>query len=86
MRVQVRFEHSSGHEASPTEMTAVRFLSGVRAHVLLQVTGLLKALITHIAPEKIQPKMTTKTFAKGVLLKFVTLAQMKKKRLNLMCE
>lgn len=52
MRVQVGFERSSGYKAPPTEMTAVRFLSGVRAQMLLQVTGLLKALITHTAPEK----------------------------------
>lgn len=50
--VQVRFEHASGHEAPPAEVTAVRLLSGVRAHMLLQMTGLFKALFTHTAPEK----------------------------------
>lgn len=42
-------EDPGGDEAAATELALVRFLPGVWAHMLLQVAGLLKALVAILA-------------------------------------
>lgn len=46
----VRLEDAGGDEATPAEPALVGLLPGVRPHVLLQVAGLLKALIAIVTP------------------------------------
>lgn len=51
MRVEVGLEHSGRHKGAAAEVTPVRLLSGVGAHVLLQVAGLFEGFTTVIASE-----------------------------------
>ena len=46
----VGLEHARGDEAASTELALVGLLASVRPHVLLQVAGLLEALVAVVAP------------------------------------
>lgn len=50
MCVEVGLEHSGRDEAATAQVTPVRFLARVRAHMLLQVAGLLEAFTADVAP------------------------------------
>lgn len=50
VRLLMGLEDPGGHEATPTELALVGLLPRVRAHVLLQVAGLLKALVAVVTP------------------------------------
>lgn len=50
----VRLKHPGGNKATSTEFALVGLLPGVRPHVLLQVTGLLKAFVAIVTPANIQ--------------------------------
>lgn len=51
VRVQVGLEHPGRDEAAATQVTPVGFLARVRAHVLLQVAGLLEAFTADVTPD-----------------------------------
>ena len=50
--VQVGLQHPGRHEGALTDVALVGFLPGVRADMLLQVAGLLEALVTPTASEE----------------------------------
>lgn len=49
--VEVGLEHAGWNKRSSAQLTRVRLLPGVGAHVLLQVAWLFKTFITPVAPE-----------------------------------
>lgn len=52
VRLLVGLEDPGGDEATPAELALVGLLPRVRPHVLLQVAGLLKALVAIVTPGK----------------------------------
>jgi hypothetical protein len=51
VRLLVGLEDTGGDEATPTQLALIGLLPRVRAHVLLQVAGLLEALVAIVTPE-----------------------------------
>lgn len=50
VRLLVGLEHAGGDEAAPAQLALVGLLARVGPHVLLQVAGLLEALVAMVAP------------------------------------